>query len=719
MKRKFQIKVVKVLFSWLTLLLGFTVHAQTLPYEITNTSEYSDNEVFVTAVGEIEGGHVWVDVVTGQVNRMDPSYNTVQGPVIGGNQGPGQNGKYANCFRRLSDIPNKTIQMPKIEGCRIMISFKSQLFLYFFGHSGDPKGYAAPNLANPTDPNQGIKFELVELTFNNIGLWMNTSRVDSYQYPMGLEVWGNGFYKKVGELKKHSEILAQWQATAPNDFKGLLNPSEGIIHFPTKVDAFPKTFMDGYINSIWSKYSSQELAFTSDAGVWRGRVQSGNAFVFRRDSDGQVATISGKPTTLEAMEGSGIMASGGRWDKVVQAQMVAAITRHAVDLNIPSGVLQNFGDASKYYQTWPYNWYSKFFHQTDISFESQTYTFAYDDVYDQSSTIHTTSPERVKITIGGITGNSNPDPTTGEVTLYLDCPYAGTSVGLSEGRYTTAQLNALGMPDKSVSSLRIQAGYEATLYSSDNFGGATLVKTSDDDCLTNDGDWNDKMSSIIVSKINDNGPGQLIEAEDYNDMLGVQKENCSEGGQNVGYIDTGDWMAYYEINFPTSGAYLIEYRVASNVNGARLSADLNAGNIVLGEVSVPNTGGWQNWTTVSHTVNITAGTYQFGLFAASGGWNVNWIKISKATTVAMAMVDNVNRSHKIATNTLYPNPVKNTLFFNMDMSGAWVSVVNSKGFVSRHKVSNTGVNVSAFEPGIYTVIIEKEGRRTVQRFVKK
>lgn len=404
MKTKFKNKITYGFFIGLLVFLGSIAQAQTLPYEITNNSEYPDNEVFIAIVG-ITDGHVWVDPVTSKVHRMGRSNNTVQGPVINGNQGPGLDGKYANCFRRLSDIPNQTIQIPKIAGCRIMISFKSQLYLYFFGHSGSPKGYSAPNLANPTDPNQGIKFELIELTFNDGGLWCNTSRVDSYQYPMGLEVWGDNFYKKVGELKKHSDIMAQWQATAPNEFKSLLNTSEGAIHFPTKVASFPKNFMDGYINDIWSKYSSQELAFTSDAGIWRGRVQGGNRFVFRRDSDGQVATISGKPTTLAAMEGSGVMASGTRWDLVVQAQMVAAITRHAVDLNVPSGVLQNFGDTSKYYKTWPYNWYSKFFHETDISFESQTYTFAYDDVYNQSATIHTPKPRNIKITIGGVDGH--------------------------------------------------------------------------------------------------------------------------------------------------------------------------------------------------------------------------------------------------------------------------------------------------------------------------
>ena len=125
------------------------------------------------------------------------------------------------------------------------------------------------------------------------------------------------------------------------------------------------------------------------------------------------------------------------------------------------------------------------------------------------------------------------------------------------------------------------------------------------------------------------GGNTFIEAERFTAMNGVQTEPCSEGGENVGYIDAGDWMAYGTINFPSSGNYKIEFRVASAVGGGVVSADLNQGGIVLGEVSIPNTGGWQNWRTVSFTTNVSAGNYPFGVYAKAGGWNVNWIKITK------------------------------------------------------------------------------------------
>ncbi len=217
-------------------------------------------------------------------------------------------------------------------------------------------------------------------------------------------------------------------------------------------------------------------------------------------------------------------------------------------------------------------------------------------------------------------------PATGVATVYKDCNYAGYAAALPEGSYTLAQLQARGIKDNDLSSLRVNAGYQLQLFDGDNFTGTSVVRTADTGCLVDQG-FNDRATSLIVSKVSTAWSRQ-IEAEAYSSMAGVQTEACAEGGQNVGYIETGDWMAYNSITFPTSGSYRVDYRVASTAGGT-VSLDLNAGSIVLGQVGVPNTGGWQNWTTVSQTVNINAGTYNVGVYAAQGGWNLNWIKFTK------------------------------------------------------------------------------------------
>ena len=112
-------------------------------------------------------------------------------------------------------------------------------------------------------------------------------------------------------------------------------------------------------------------------------------------------------------------------------------------------------------------------------------------------------------------------------------------------------------------------------------------------------------------------------------MFGVVPENTSDmgGGRNVGHIDTGDWMSYPGVAIPTTGAYRVEYRVAGF--GGNLQFERAGGTPVYGQIGIPWTGGWQNWQTVSHTVNLSAGTQYFGIKAERGGWNLNWFRITK------------------------------------------------------------------------------------------
>lgn len=123
------------------------------------------------------------------------------------------------------------------------------------------------------------------------------------------------------------------------------------------------------------------------------------------------------------------------------------------------------------------------------------------------------------------------------------------------------------------------------------------------------------------------------EAEDFTAASAVQTEatNDPEGvGRNVGWIDAGDWMAYSSVKFPVSGYYTFSFRVASPYSGKNISIDLNAGTTQLGKLDVRNTGGWQNWTTVTKTgVWVNAGTHSVGITTDTGGWNINWFKIVK------------------------------------------------------------------------------------------
>jgi beta-glucanase (GH16 family) len=121
-------------------------------------------------------------------------------------------------------------------------------------------------------------------------------------------------------------------------------------------------------------------------------------------------------------------------------------------------------------------------------------------------------------------------------------------------------------------------------------------------------------------------PG-LIEAEDYNNMLGVQIETTTDTGVgfNIGYIDGGDWVEY-SLDVANAGNYLIEYRLASQ-NGSDGFQTLIDGTLIDTQ-SVPNTGSWQSWITNSATVNLSAGEQILRLNAVGSEWNLNWIKFT-------------------------------------------------------------------------------------------
>ncbi|MEH7504098.1 carbohydrate-binding protein [Neobacillus drentensis] len=120
----------------------------------------------------------------------------------------------------------------------------------------------------------------------------------------------------------------------------------------------------------------------------------------------------------------------------------------------------------------------------------------------------------------------------------------------------------------------------------------------------------------------------FIQAENYTSMNNVKKEDTNDigGGQALGWIGADSWMEYSDIDIPSSGTYTLQYRVAVNKSagsGIKFIVD----GVPQKTTTLPNTGGWQNWSTVSDEVTLTAGKHTIRLQAAADGFNFNWFKI--------------------------------------------------------------------------------------------
>ena len=115
---------------------------------------------------------------------------------------------------------------------------------------------------------------------------------------------------------------------------------------------------------------------------------------------------------------------------------------------------------------------------------------------------------------------------------------------------------------------------------------------------------------------------------------GVDIESTTDtgGGFDVNYAKAGEWLEY-TIDVKTPGLKSLAFRLASAATGGKFHAEIDGVN-VTGSLSVANTGGWQNWTTLTKTgVNLTAGAHVLRLKMDTNGStgyvaNFNWIRIS-------------------------------------------------------------------------------------------
>ena len=129
-----------------------------------------------------------------------------------------------------------------------------------------------------------------------------------------------------------------------------------------------------------------------------------------------------------------------------------------------------------------------------------------------------------------------------------------------------------------------------------------------------------------------------IQAEDFDAMHEVRNEESGDdgGGLNVGYIDDGDWMDY-NVNVPAAGTYTFGLRVA-NSYGQGVIYIKNTSAQVLGQVNVPQTGGWHNYTTINTTAYLPAGSQVLRIYANPGAFNLNWFELVFGTVEGQSLI---------------------------------------------------------------------------------
>lgn len=228
---------------------------------------------------------------------------------------------------------------------------------------------------------------------------------------------------------------------------------------------------------------------------------------------------------------------------------------------------------------------------------------------------------------------------------------------------------------------------------------------------------------VRVSQVSSGGFSQTIQAENYSAMSGVQTEATTDagGGLNVGWIDANDWMAYTNnpVAIPATGTYTIQFRVASLSGGGRVQFEEAGGSPVYGSVAIPSTGGWQNWTTVNLTVNLNAGTHNFGLKALAGGWNLNYFKIVQGTVKSGMETSEIAESVS-SDFSVYPTEVTDILRVKADGEVvAQIFDMQGKMVLNKNLGQNREINVGNLRNGMYIIKASVNGQVHTSKIFKR
>ena len=126
----------------------------------------------------------------------------------------------------------------------------------------------------------------------------------------------------------------------------------------------------------------------------------------------------------------------------------------------------------------------------------------------------------------------------------------------------------------------------------------------------------------------DSTPGNLGNAYRATDV-DIEATGDAGGGFNIGWIAPGEWQEY-TIQVPVAGYYDLSARVASPETGRSFRV-LVDGSDVTGGMTVPNTGAWQAWQTVTRArIYLDAGAHRLRCLAVTAGFNVNWLSLQES-----------------------------------------------------------------------------------------
>ncbi len=135
-----------------------------------------------------------------------------------------------------------------------------------------------------------------------------------------------------------------------------------------------------------------------------------------------------------------------------------------------------------------------------------------------------------------------------------------------------------------------------------------------------------------VTSTNGSANSYRSDGIDLETTADTQDTSPAGGAYDMGWTTPGQWFKY-TVNVATAGSYTVSFRLSSpyGITDALHIAN-SAGTNLTGAVAVPDTGGYETWTTVTASVTLPAGAQTLTVDQDSNGWNFHYMAFTQGSS---------------------------------------------------------------------------------------
>lgn len=177
-------------------------------------------------------------------------------------------------------------------------------------------------------------------------------------------------------------------------------------------------------------------------------------------------------------------------------------------------------------------------------------------------------------------------------------------------------------------------------------------------------------TSVLASGELINKVPVLIEAEAYSSAhpeVKIEETGDTGGGSNIGHFETDYWVEY-RLDVAESSDYKADFRLASAVGNVSFQVLIDGE--LIETITVPETGGWQTYETVSIGLPLAEGESVMKLNSVDNQWNLNWIDIHTGAepTEVLISPESVHQGGSTATITMVNDADKSVDVVSLSLS---------------------------------------------------